>query len=80
MQVQQRNIDQARVGCKAVVESLQPKLADYGPETDLFADHDMGFNMGWIWGHCTTVTKGNMNSFLAMAGSGESHRITVGRR
>lgn len=54
MQVQLRDIDQARVGCKAVVESFQPKLADYGPETDVFADQGMGFNMGWIWGHCTT--------------------------
>jgi hypothetical protein len=54
MQVQQRDIDQSKVGCKAVVESFQPKLADYGPETDLFADQDMGWNMGWIWGHCTT--------------------------
>ena len=31
-------------------------------------------------GHCTTVTKGNMNSFLAIAGAGESQRMAVGRR
>ena len=31
-------------------------------------------------GHCTTVTKGNMYSFFAIARSGESHRTTVGRR
>ena len=54
MQVQLRNIDQSKVGCKAVVESFQPTLADYGPQSTVFADQDMGFNMGWIWGHCTT--------------------------
>ena len=31
-------------------------------------------------GHWTTVAKGNMYSFLAMAGAGESHRMIVGRR
>ena len=31
-------------------------------------------------GHLTTVVKGNMYSFFAIAGSGESQWMTVGRR
>jgi len=31
-------------------------------------------------GHWTTVTNGNLYSFLAMVRAGESHRMTVGRR